>query len=127
MKLVTLLALVAIAVTSATASAAVPAFTNGPLVARKMEAHLNGADYKRRLATQGVSITRRVLCAHDEILNRVECTGGMRAKGIRITAHWTLEKRTAHRAKLSWEFDGKGVFDYDSEIISPSAFGLRRF
>jgi hypothetical protein len=116
-----------VAAAGVSAAAAGPPFTNGDLVASRMEERLNSAGYKRRLSEASARLTQRVLCAHDPVLSVVECTGRMVVKGKRVKAGWELVKRSASRAKLTWTFSGPGVFEYDSEIVAPSAFRLSRF
>lgn len=101
-------------------------FVNGPAVARAMERHYNGAGYKARLAKAGGRVNGRVLCAHDEFVG-VECTGRLTIRRVAVKAEWGLVKRSQTRAKLTWTFRGQGVFEYDGEIISPRALGLRVF
>lgn len=102
-------------------------FANGPAVARAMERHYNGDGFKKRLAKAGVKLIGRVLCAHDGLLEKVECTGHLVVKRKPVKAEWDLERRTTTRAKLSWTYSGSGVFGVDDEIVAPSAFGLKRF
>lgn len=113
-----------------------PAFTNGPLVARKMERHYNGATYKAKLAAANSRLTSRVLCAYDKMLRYVECDGKANipaASGSAryvVTVHWELEKRTATRAKLTWmmrSVKNASIFQTQHEIIGPKAYGLTRF
>lgn len=115
----------ALCVASAGVASTTATFTNGPLVARKMEAHYNGAAYKRRLAKAGGKVTRRILCGYDGF--EVDCTGALRVKGVALKAEWELRKLGRARAKLSWTFTGKGVFDADHEIVAPKDFGLTTF
>ena len=85
-----------------------------------------GAGYKNRLAKAGGKVRGRVLCAYDGVY-AVECTGRLAFKGVPVDGEWTLVKRTATRAKLSWVFEGDGVFQADGEVVAPSAFALPRF
>lgn len=127
MKRTIALALLGAMVLVGSATAQAPAFVNGALVARKMEAHYNGPAYKARLAQADGKVTKRILCAHDPVLRIVQCSGRIRVSGVTIKAEWELEKRTTLRAKLRWTMSGTGVFDSDSQIVAPGAFGLTRF
>lgn len=115
------------AVATADAPAATARFKDGPAVARAMERHYNSSEYKTRLAKNGGRVSGRVLCAHDDLLDRVECTGHLIVLGKRVKAKWELEKRTARRARLSWIYSAAGVLEGDDEIVAPSAFELTRF
>ena len=129
MTLRNVLALVAVLVMAAMAASTVgaqtPAFANGTGVARALERHFNGADYKARLARSGGRLTSSVLCAHDRPL--VVCTGRMRASGLNVRANWTLTKLSPSRARLSWVFTSAGVPSRGRLLIAPSEIGLRRF
>lgn len=122
---VLVVAFVSVATAEATWGAA--GFRNGPAVARAMERHYNSVDYKTRLAKNGGRVLGRVLCAHDDLLEKVECTGRLVVVGKRVKAKWELEKRTARRARLSWTYTAPGVFEIDDVIVAPSAFELRAF
>lgn len=104
-----------------------PRFADGAGVARALERHYNGPAFKRPLAKAGGRVVGRVLCAHDPALRLVECTGRLRVRSVAIRAEWELVKRTRVRARLRWTYIGRGVFQADSEIVRPRAFGLRRF
>jgi hypothetical protein len=115
---------------SAAASGVNPAFTNGPLVARKMETHYNGADYKQRL--RPIRLVSRVLCGATYPW-LVECSARMRAQresnNAWVTVHttWELTKLGRTRAKLRWTVEGPNVFQSSSEIVTPRHYGLRSF
>lgn len=127
MRIAAVAALALVCATSGLAATTVD-FTNGAAVAGAMERHYNSAVYKNRIAkSAGARLSGRVLCAHDDLLERVECTGRLLLQGKQIRAKWELEKRTARRAQLSWTYKGPGVFEFDDEIVTPSAFGLSRF
>jgi hypothetical protein len=105
---------------------------NGGLVARKMEAHYNGATYKAKLAKSGARLTNRVLCAYDKSVGTVECDGkatirSATGKRYAVSVQWELTKLTAKRAKLRWTMSAQGVYDSQREIVAPSAYGLTRF
>lgn len=110
---------------SGTAVASIPTFSNGALVARKLEAHFNNTDYKARLAKSGGKLTRRVLCAYEK--PAVTCSGEMRASGLRVAANWKLRKVSSIRARLSWVFSAAGVPTRGTMLISPRELALRRF
>lgn len=101
-------------------------FASPARVAAAMERHYNGAVYKARLAKAGARITGRVLCAYDGIY-RIECVGRLVSRQAPVRAEWFLVKATARRARLTYTFEGRGVFQHDSEIVAPSAFRLARF
>lgn len=129
---VCLVALVTLFV-STSALAATPTLTNGTLVAKKLEAHYNGAAYKRRLdaSNPGTRLVNRVLCAPTSF--SVQCTARMRVqretdrRWIIARAQWELEKLSARRAKLRWMLSGPSLFESDYEIVAPRDFGLLRF
>lgn len=129
---ITFFALVALVGFPITAAASNPQFSAGPLVARKMEAHYNGATYKAKLAASGARLTSRVLCAHDATLRLVECNGNASirdavGKRYAVSAQWELRKLSTRRARLNWTLSGGGVSRSDHEIVAPGAFGLKRF
>jgi hypothetical protein len=117
------------------ATAAVPRFTAPDRVAAALERHFNGPGYRQRLNAAGTRLTTRVLCAHEDygpsIADEIDCTGRMAVKvggrTVPVRAKWTLVKKSALRAKLSWTFRGSGVFEADYAIIRPRDVGLRGF
>ena len=126
--------LVLLLTSAAPAAALAPAFTNGPLVARKMERHYNGATYKAKLAAANSRLTSRVLCAYDRTLRYVECDGKANIPAsygparYAVDVHWKLEKRTATRAKLTWRMSGKNaVPQTQHSIVAPKTYGLTSF
>jgi len=131
MRFAVLIAIVAAATMAGSAVAALPTFTNGPLVARKMEAHYNGATYKAKLAKIKARLTTRVLCAYDGSLRTVECDGKASIQGATkrylVSVQWELEKLAVNRARLRWTMSGSGASQSQREIVAPSAFGLKRF
>lgn len=127
MRFLVVFALAAVLTGSAMAATSSLPFTNGALVARKMEAHYNGAAYKARIAKADAKLLSRILCGYDSAIREVDCTGRLRIKGYAVDGEWTLDKLARTRAMLRWTFTGKGIFQAQHAIVTPRAFGLRSF